>query len=373
MKILIFADYFMPTRRGGGPIQSLANFASMFSSEHELFLVTRDRDAAQAQPYPEIVPGQWNPIQGLNARYLSPDERTANHLLKIVQSTSPDVIYLNSFFSPLTRNLLQLHWLNRIGRPRILLAVRGELGAGALAIKPKRKRTFLFLAKRVRFFRDVVFQASSELEAQSIRQHFPHHEIRIAMNIPAEMPGAAKDRPDGVSRYVFLGRIAPVKNLEIMLRAVESLLSEDPNFALQISIHGNAPDEAYLDKVRQLIERCQGRAEYIGPYPHKDVWNILRDASFTFLPSHGENFAHSIYESAVAGVPFLISDKTPWTEAAQTGAGWVCDSEDLQQWKSAIRRSAALSNEEYRAASEQCVASAREMRDLAHQQHQVLF
>jgi glycosyltransferase involved in cell wall biosynthesis len=45
-------------------------------------------------------------------------------------------------------------------------------------------------------------------------------------------------------------------------------------------------------------------------------------ASLFVLPSHSENFGLVIAEALAAGVPALVTDSTPWTGLAATGAGW---------------------------------------------------
>jgi glycosyltransferase involved in cell wall biosynthesis len=40
------------------------------------------------------------------------------------------------------------------------------------------------------------------------------------------------------------------------------------------------------------------------------------------LPTRGENFGHAILDALAAGVPVLISDKTPFENLEHHGAGW---------------------------------------------------
>ncbi|MCB8933280.1 MAG: glycosyltransferase, partial [Chthonomonadaceae bacterium] len=41
-----------------------------------------------------------------------------------------------------------------------------------------------------------------------------------------------------------------------------------------------------------------------------------------FMPTHGENFGHAIWEALAAGLPVVISDKTAWRGLEAAGAGW---------------------------------------------------
>lgn len=374
MKILVTADYFLPTKRGGGPIRSLVNFADRFGGEHEIYLVTRDRDAPNESAYKDIQSGQWNDLGNAKVRYLSPQEPMRKVLCEIVNEIAPETIYMNSLFSPLTRAvLLNRRFKSTLPRAMLLLAVRGELNPGALEIKPIRKRVFIELGKRIGVFRNVRFHASSNDEASVTKKHFPKNDSVVAMNVPAPVMGTERHRPDGKPRYVFIARVAPIKNLEIALNAIISLRRENASFNGILEIHGNVTDKQYGETIADLVARCGESAKLHGAYQHEQVWEILNEASFSVLPSRGENFAHSIYESAAVGVPFLVSDRTPWTEMAHDGAGWAVPIDDLDGWKNAFAASASMSESDYLKMSKHCIDSAKQMRDLAHQQHDQLF
>lgn len=373
LKILVTADYFYPSIRASGPIRSLVNFVQKFSSIHELFVLTRDRDPNASEAYPDIVAKQWNEVLGIQARYVSPSENLGQVIRETIRSVGPDTIYMNSLMSPLTRSVLRFACRQGTATPDLLLAVRGELSPGALAIKPIRKRIFLQSGKVLGLFKGVRFQASSADEVRFIEHWFPDNKIHTAMDIPSEVIGQPKTRPSGDCRFVFNSRIAPIKNLEIAISAFESLNASHRGFEGILEIHGSPTDQEYLAKILRLLGRCGSHGRHCGPYRHDQIWDILGDASFSILPSRGENFAHAIYESAAAGVPFLISDRTPWTAAAHNGCGWVIDPDDLDGWKNAIINAINMSQDDYLRASEKCIEAAREMQSRAHHQHEALF
>ena len=51
----------------------------------------------------------------------------------------------------------------------------------------------------------------------------------------------------------------------------------------------------------------------------------IRDSHLYCLPTQGENFGHSIFESFMIGRPVLISNKTPWLNLNIKKAGWEVD------------------------------------------------
>ena len=373
MKILITADYFYPSKRGSGPIRSLVNFVDKFAGVHEIYLVTRDRDAANLPPYQEIQQGIWNHLLGIQVRYLSPNESIRRVLCESAREIQPDTIYMNSICSPLTRSILQSAARRSIPRTDLLIAVRGELNPAALAIKPVRKQIYLRAGLAMGLFRGARFHASTEAERTVIKEWFPKHTVEVATDVPESVQCDPRHRPTGVCRFAFTSRIAPIKNLEVALAAFEELVHTQSNFQASFEIHGEPIDESYGDAIRSRIARCRGKANYHGPFLPSDVWSILEQSTFTVLPSRGENFAHAVYESAAMGIPFLISDRTPWTEAANTGCGWVNCPDDQAGWKDAMIQAYQMSSDAYAVASRHCIDSARKMREIAHEQHERLF
>lgn len=373
MKLLITADCFLPSTRGTGPVRSLVNFVNKFATDHELFIVTRDRDLGASKPYEQIVHGQWNDVLGAKVRYISDTDGIAQSIQQCARMVNPDAIYMNSVFSPLTRSVLLNAWRGSIPDCDLLLAVRGELNPGALAFKRVRKYTFLMLGRAIGLFRRVRFQASTPTEQDVTRDWFSKNDIIVAMDIPDPISKPARNRHSGRCRFVFNSRVSPIKNLEIVLNAIESLANRPAGFPGTLEIHGAPSDPEYGETIKARVRRCGDHASYCGPYHHDQIWQILDQANFTVLPSRGENFAHAIYESATAGVPFLISDKTPWTDAANGGAGWVNSPDDQQGWERALMEAVELSESQYLEMSHKSVEAAEHMRDLAHRQHEALF
>jgi glycosyltransferase involved in cell wall biosynthesis len=82
---------------------------------------------------------------------------------------------------------------------------------------------------------------------------------------------------------------------------------------------------------------CEGQPEgvaffYHGAVAHGEVANTLALHDVFVLPTLGENFCHAIAEALAAGVPCLVSDRTPWNDLGRTGAGWSVPLEDQSEW-----------------------------------------
>jgi glycosyltransferase involved in cell wall biosynthesis len=144
----------------------------------------------------------------------------------------------------------------------------------------------------------------------------------VAPNIPlvdVRVARADARSCDGPLRIVFLARIVPMKNLEGALRAFARV--REP---ATLDIFGPIEDESYWKRCQALVDSLPAhlRASHHGVVNPEDVEGVLAGYDLYLLPSLGENFGVSIFEALAAGVPVLISDRTPWRDLETAGAGW---------------------------------------------------
>ena len=83
----------------------------------------------------------------------------------------PDVVYLNGLWEGMTRGLLKTRLLSA----RYVIAPRGALGSGALAIKPMKKKLGLLLMRSS--LKDLVWHATAASEAAEVRKVIGSQEL----------------------------------------------------------------------------------------------------------------------------------------------------------------------------------------------------
>src|SRR5699024_4871841 len=116
-------------------------------------------------------------------------------------------IYLNSLFSPRYSLLPML--LKRLGfwkKGTLLIAPRGELDPGALALKARKKRAFLIAFKLLRFHKTALWHASTPLEEAQIKNQFGEVTTLVREN-ETSLPQQAFIRPPreaGPARLLFV-------------------------------------------------------------------------------------------------------------------------------------------------------------------------
>lgn len=364
MKVLTFVNYYLPGSRGGGPIRSIANLVRNLGGELDFIIVTTDRDFQDAQAYAGVVPGQSRQVGKAHVLYLPERAMRPWRVRRLVAGASCDVIYLNSFFHPrYSIQVLLLRYLGLIPRIPLVLAPRGELSAGALAIKKWKKRLYIALAEAIGLYKNVVWQASSVHEEREIRAIFgsgstvvraPVLVVPDMLNPDAAVPEAHRTpKASGKLRIAFLSRITRKKNLDGALRLLSRGLEGD----VELNIYGGIDDAAYWAECQRLVEALPGniRAHYAGPISHADVPRELARNDLFFLPTHGENFGHVVVEALMAGCLVLISDRTPWGRLEELGIGWSVPLERPERFVEALQQMVAMDSGEFAGRSRRAV------------------
>lgn len=309
-------------------MRSVANIVEALGDEFDFRIVCSDRDVLDERPYVGIAFDKWTAVGKAHVFYASSKTQSVSGWCRLIRDLRPDVIYLNSLFNPtFTIKPLLARALLRLKIP-VALAPRGELSPGALAIKWWKKTPFLAVVLR-RLYRDVLWHASTEQEAELIRAQVGLKEsvgvvenIVIARDLHAMLP-AVSERPSasvGQSlRVVFLARISRMKNLEFALQVLSQCRA-----AVQFDIWGTIEDEAYWAACQAVAKGLPSNVTvfFKGAAAPNEAMNVLSTYDLLFLPTRGENYGHVIAEALAVGTAVLISDQTPWRNLHDAGVGW---------------------------------------------------
>jgi len=343
--ILVVMDYYLPAYKAGGPVRSIANMVELLAGEFDFFVVARDRDCDDTEPFPGVEIDRWLERDGYRVRYV----RGPRSLRSALKEIDPDLIYLNSFFSTFAIATLALRRLGLIGRTPVLLAPRGELSTRALGLKKTKKRCFLAAARLTGLHRGVVWQASSPMEREEIAR-YSSGPVGVTPNIPARAEAAESDlrrkpaKQAGSARFVFLSRLARKKNLDFAL----SLLKQVEGRVV-FDVYGTPEDRGYVEHCAGLMNELPSNvaARFLGPLAPDRVHETLLGYHFFLFPTLNENFGHVILEALLAGLPVITSDQTYWRNLEDSGAGWDIDLEDRGEFLQRLRQCIALEGAEY--------------------------
>lgn len=122
----------------------------------------------------------------------------------------------------------------------------------------------------------------------------------------SQYKGIANVGYEGESLVIIsVGRLVPLKNYNIALRAIASLCNIRPSIKIEYRIIGTGPEETILRKeISNLkLEHC---VKLLGW--SDDVPLLLRQAHVFLLTSRWEGFGIVVAEAMASGLPVVVSD-----------------------------------------------------------------
>ncbi len=340
-RVLITCQYYPPAVRAGGAPRSIAAIVAEESIRTSIEILTRNADLGTGQPFTTAETEAVDHVLPPASIRRCPSGRAWIAIWRrLRQPADFDILYLNSMFSPwFTLWPLLLMATGLVPRRQILLAPRGELGTGALAIKPHRKRLVGRLIRPLLARLDLTWHASTADEADSVTRFLGRRMQPVFVRNDPAMPPALPSAPENACLTVcFVARMVPIKNFQFLVRAALTLTEPTT-----IVVAGAIEDQDYWERCRELIDKLPGHVSVhvMGHIEPADVIEVLRRSDAMVLPTLGENFGHAIAEALSVGCPVFIPDTTPWTALMSDGCGWVIDLDDPAGLRRALDHLAA--------------------------------
>ncbi len=323
-KILIFIDWFLPGYKAGGPVRSMANMVEYLGDRYDFYIVTRNTDYTETEPYAGVTSNQWVDFApAVKVFYCSVEYQSLSSYRKLIKSEKFDVVYVNGIYS-WKFSILPLIALRKFAGKKIV-ASRGMLAQSAIDVKGGKKKLFLKLVKWLNLYKGVTFHATNEREKEDIKREIGlRSTVVIADNLPKKgmLEKKMLSKKEGELRLLSLARISPEKNTLYALKCLKQLgeFEGEVNFDL----YGQIYNQAYWEQCETVINMLPSNitVTHKGIVDAEKVGETIQHYHVMFLPSRGENFGHVILESFMAGRPVLISDQTPWRNLEKEQCGW---------------------------------------------------
>lgn len=373
---MVFIDWFWPGYLAGGPVQSIVSLVRYLGAEFNFKIVTTNCDLNSDKPYGGIQADTWIKSElGCEVYYTSLQNLSYRTVKKVMDETSFDLVYINSFFSK-NFSIIPLQILNTYYKKKpVILAPRGMLGEGALAIKRFKKRAFILYSRITGLHSRVIWHATSVQEEQEIKNVFGTKKtIYKISNLPKKLNADLKKiKTPGSLNLCFISRISEKKNLVFALNVLAQINDQE----IRYNIYGPLEDSTYWEKCENILKNFPKniKAEYQGTIDPKDLEKVLADEHMMFLPTFNENFGHSIVESLLCGCPVIISDQTPWNDLEANDAGYAIPLNEKEKFITAIKACVKLNQEEFSARSQKAINYISKKIDLGliTQQYKTLF
>lgn len=308
MKILIVSSYF------GRSFSGALNFIKALSSElarrgHSVSIALDSRYRSQFQA--SDVDLIW-----FNSSSLT-NYSPSFSFLKIIQSTDADVIHLNGYMS------FQTDWGSFIASlkkiPVILTPHGSLLGYSHLSKSAFEKLPYFFhelftlkLAPKLAKF--VIVTSKAEFKDAIHYGIVPKKIKLIPLSFIESTTLPHPTHKNSSQKLLFVGRIVPNKNLEIIFYSLQQILKKKPNVELLIvgeEISGRViGDEGYKNKLFNIIEKLgiKNNVKFLGFKTGQDLWKIYQDSLIMVCSSTYENFGLPLLEAAFFGKPIVSTD-----------------------------------------------------------------
>lgn len=314
-RVLILNGQYLPGYKGGGPIQSCVNMVENLKNYYEFYVLTADRDYKEDKPYSNVKFNEWIDVAGAKVYYMSQDRQNLKGFQQILNSIDYDVMYLNGFFSPIfTIKPLILRLMGKLKNNNIILTPRGDF-TGGCENKKLKKYGYIFFAKLIGLYKDLLWQATSNIEERDIKKFFRKAKIFMVPNLPTKFTPKASvtSKERGKLRLVFVSRIFPKKNIKYALEVLKQIKSGEVLF----DIYGPMEDQEYWSQCEEVIRHMPNnvKVNYCGEVQHAYIPHIFEQYHAFFFPTLGENYGHVIVEAMMNNCLCILSKGvTPWDD-----------------------------------------------------------
>lgn len=172
--------------------------------------------------------------------------------------------------------------------------------------------------------RAACLHATSAMEYADIRQYGLRHPVAVIPNgidipVSSGMP-VESESPDRPRRLLFLGRLHPIKGIELLLEAWAALQRKHPQWELVIAGKG---EPSYVQSLHALAKRLKlDRATFPGPVYGKEKSRVYFSSDVFVLPTKTENFGMAIAEAQAHAVPVVTTRGAPWPQLIDHASGW---------------------------------------------------
>ncbi|HUP84745.1 MAG TPA: glycosyltransferase [Acidimicrobiales bacterium] len=132
----------------------------------------------------------------------------------------------------------------------------------------------------------------------------------------------AVDLPEDGRMLLFVGRIQPLKGLDVAIGALAELVERCPDAFLVVVGGPSGPNgAAEVDRMQRLASDLgvDDRVRWIAPQPHELLSTFYRASDVVVVPSRSESFGLVALEAAACGIPVVASSVGGLTSLVEDG------------------------------------------------------
>jgi len=308
MKILIVSSYFGKVI--GGALNFIKELSIELSSRgHEVNLVLDDR-------YKKLFSEKKFKIIWFSSKKITSYSPSCS-FLKIMSNIDTDVILLQGYMSFQTDFGSLIGYLRKI--PVVLTphgSLRGfdYLNESFRSKIPYHIHDALILKSPTRIAKYVI--GTSQIEYNDCKRFGVQEEKIGLIPLPFTLPSKVNiERSENKkSKLLFVGRIVPLKNIDILLKAVKIVKEEIPEIEFSIvgeEIAGRLEgDIGYKQQMISLVKSLglENDVVFKGWKTGEELYKIYQESDLFVLASTYENFGLPLLEAASFGLPLISTN-----------------------------------------------------------------
>ncbi|WP_204343862.1 glycosyltransferase [Psychroserpens algicola] len=203
------------------------------------------------------------------------------------------------------------------------------------------KKVALLLFQKKDLKKATAFHATSHREMKYLRAFGLQQPIAVipnAIDVNTIQTASTHKKSDPI-KIGFLGRLAPIKNLEVLFEAWHA--SEALTRQAELVIIGDG-EEHYMEHLRTVITKKNiENITFTGFLSGEAQEKVMQQLSYLILPSKSENFGMVVPEALARQIPVIASKGTPWEELKTHSCGWWIDN-DLETLSTTINEALRL-------------------------------
>jgi D-inositol-3-phosphate glycosyltransferase len=148
--------------------------------------------------------------------------------------------------------------------------------------------------------------------------------------------------PEKGRMLLFVGRIQPLKGLEVAIRALATLADRRPDAFLVVVGGPSGPSgQAEVDRMHALVDELGlgDRVRFVPPQAHELLSTYYRAADVCVVPSRSESFGLVALEAAACGTPVVAAAVGGLTSLVDDGrTGYLIEGRSPDDFAAALER-----------------------------------
>jgi glycosyltransferase involved in cell wall biosynthesis len=176
--------------------------------------------------------------------------------------------------------------------------------------------------------KNMVIHVTSEQELNATKNKFTKATF-ILIPHGVELPNLdnqyKKWKSNNSLHILYIGRLAPKKGIENLLRAVKLI-----NIPMNLYIYGSGNID-YENKLKKLTKELNlmDKVLFMGVVDGKEKEKAFLEADICIVPSYSENFGMVVIEALSYSIPVIVSRSLSWQDIEKIGCGFSVENDPL--------------------------------------------